>query len=57
MSFTSTCEPAALPPGCRFHPRCPKRFEPCDQVDPSLYPTGEPAHEAACLLLRPTVPG
>jgi creatinine amidohydrolase len=28
------------------------RFEPCDQVDPELYPTGEPAHEAACLLLR-----
>jgi oligopeptide/dipeptide ABC transporter ATP-binding protein len=44
-------DPAALPPGCRFHPRCPKRFEPCDQVDPSLYSTGEAAHEAACLLL------
>ena len=45
-------DPAALPRGCRFHPRCPKRFEPCDQVDLELYPTGEPAHEAACLLLR-----
>ena len=45
-------DPAALPTGCRFHPRCPKRFEPCDQVDPELYPAGEPAHEAACLLLR-----
>ena len=45
-------DPAALPAGCRFHPRCPKRFEPCDQVDPELYPVGEPAHEAACLLLR-----
>ncbi len=44
---------ANLPPGCRFHPRCPKRFEPCDSVDPSLYPAGEPTHEAACLLLRP----
>jgi oligopeptide transport system ATP-binding protein len=44
---------ADLPPGCRFHPRCPKRFEPCDQVDPELYPAGEPAHEAACLLLEP----
>jgi oligopeptide/dipeptide ABC transporter ATP-binding protein len=43
---------ANLPAGCRFHPRCPKRFEPCDSVDPSLYPAGEPAHEAACLLLR-----
>ena len=45
-------DPAALPAGCRFHPRCPKRFEPRDQVDPELYPVGEPAHEAACLLLR-----
>jgi len=42
---------ANLPPGCRFHPRCPKRFDPCDQVDPPLYPAPEPAHEAACLLL------
>jgi len=45
-------DPAALPAGCRFHPRCPKRFEPCDQIDPGLYPAGERAHDAACLLLR-----
>ena len=44
---------ADLPAGCRFHPRCPKRFEPCDQHDPPLLPAAEPAHEAACLLLRP----
>ncbi len=25
-----------LPTGCRFHPRCPHRFEPCDSVDPLL---------------------
>jgi oligopeptide/dipeptide ABC transporter ATP-binding protein len=43
---------AAVPPGCRFHPRCPKRFEPCDSVDPVFYPVGEAGHEAACLLLR-----
>ena len=42
---------ANLPAGCRFHPRCPKRFEPCDQVDPPLVPAGEAGHEAACLLL------
>ena len=24
----------AIPPGCPFHPRCPKRFEPCDEVRP-----------------------
>jgi oligopeptide/dipeptide ABC transporter ATP-binding protein len=45
-------DPAALPAGCRFHPRCPRRFEPCGRIDPELYPTGEPTHDAACLLLR-----
>ena len=25
-----------VPSGCRFHPRCPRRFEPCDRVDPPL---------------------
>ena len=39
-----------IPPGCRFHPRCPRRFEPCDQVDPSLIPTGGNGQLAACLL-------
>jgi len=48
---------AANPPtGCRFHPRCPKRFEPCDREDPPLFPAGEPTHEAACLLLREPSP-
>ncbi|MDA8084541.1 MAG: ATP-binding cassette domain-containing protein [Nitrospiraceae bacterium] len=28
--------PIHIPPGCPFHPRCPKRFEPCDKVVPSL---------------------
>ena len=32
--------PTAVPPGCRFHPRCPRRFEPCDRVDPTLIPAG-----------------
>jgi oligopeptide/dipeptide ABC transporter ATP-binding protein len=44
---------AHVPPGCRFHPRCPKRFEPCDQVDPPLYDAPGEAHAAACLLLDP----
>ena len=26
--------PINPPPGCHFHPRCPQRFEPCDQVIP-----------------------
>jgi peptide/nickel transport system ATP-binding protein len=27
--------PTALPPGCRFHPRCPERFEPCRTMLPA----------------------
>jgi oligopeptide/dipeptide ABC transporter ATP-binding protein len=45
-------DPGNIPPGCRFHPRCPKRFEPCDQIDPKLYPVGGPGQRAACLLYR-----
>ncbi len=26
--------PLAIPTGCPFHPRCPKRFEPCDRKVP-----------------------
>jgi oligopeptide/dipeptide ABC transporter ATP-binding protein len=44
----------AVPPGCRFHPRCPKRFEPCDRVDPPLLETGRARHLAACLLHDPS---
>ena len=32
-------EPPSLinpPPGCRFHPRCPMRFEPCNRIEPTL---------------------
>jgi peptide/nickel transport system ATP-binding protein/oligopeptide transport system ATP-binding protein len=32
--------PIDIPPGCPFHPRCPKRFEPCDKVVPELKETG-----------------
>jgi oligopeptide/dipeptide ABC transporter ATP-binding protein len=28
--------PINIPSGCPFHPRCPKRFEPCDKIVPSL---------------------
>jgi peptide/nickel transport system ATP-binding protein/oligopeptide transport system ATP-binding protein len=28
--------PIHIPSGCPFHPRCPKRFEPCDRVVPLL---------------------
>jgi len=28
--------PINIPSGCPFHPRCPKRFGPCDKIVPSL---------------------
>ncbi len=46
-------DPTDIPPGCRFHPRCPKRFEPCDEIDPPLYPAGGADQLAACLLHDP----
>jgi oligopeptide/dipeptide ABC transporter ATP-binding protein len=44
-----------VPPGCRFHPRCPKRFEPCDRVDPPLLAAGPRDQLAACLLHDPAL--
>jgi oligopeptide/dipeptide ABC transporter ATP-binding protein len=44
-----------VPPGCRFHPRCPRRFEPCDKVDPPLLATPGDGQLAACLLHDPAL--
>ncbi len=44
-----------VPTGCRFHPRCPRRFEPCDRVDPPLIATGGRDQAAACLLHDPNL--
>jgi oligopeptide/dipeptide ABC transporter ATP-binding protein len=44
-----------VPGGCRFHPRCPRRFEPCDRVDPPLLAAGGRDQLAACLLHDPTL--
>ena len=41
--------PLNLPPGCSFAPRCPYKFEPCDEAFPALDPTG-PDHRVACYL-------
>jgi peptide/nickel transport system ATP-binding protein len=38
----------AIPPGCAFNPRCPRRFERCFVERPRLLPAG--ASEAACWL-------
>ena len=44
--------PNAWPDGCRFHPRCPARFDPCAAMTPPWYPAGD-GHQARCHLLRP----
>jgi oligopeptide transport system ATP-binding protein len=38
---------SALPPGCRFHPRCPFAIDRCRVEDPALA-AGTPSHLAAC---------
>jgi len=37
------------PSGCRFHPRCPKKFERCPAVKPPMVEVS-PGHKVACLL-------
>ena len=41
--------PARPPPGCRFHPRCPRRFGPCDHIEPVFRDAGD-HHFVACHL-------
>jgi peptide/nickel transport system ATP-binding protein len=41
----------AIPPGCPFHPRCPKAFERCRRERPDLLPAA--ATVAACWLCEP----
>ena len=43
-------DPAELPTGCAFHPRCPRRIAGCDEVDIDLRADG-PDRSAACLLV------
>jgi oligopeptide/dipeptide ABC transporter ATP-binding protein len=44
-------DPSNLPSGCVFHPRCPKRFEPCDKVVPAQ--VSLEGREVRCLLYEP----
>lgn len=44
-----TPDASNIPPGCRFHPRCPAVFEPCSQVEPQLLETSA-NRKCACLL-------
>jgi oligopeptide/dipeptide ABC transporter ATP-binding protein len=49
--------PVAPPPGCRFHPRCPKAQQLCIDTEPPLQPEpGDPKdHATACHF--PVAPG
>jgi len=47
--------PAALPPGCRFEPRCQWRIAECTAAVPSLMPLRE-GHESACIRQQELVP-
>ncbi|MET9803675.1 ABC transporter ATP-binding protein [Streptomyces sp. NPDC006368] len=42
-------DPAALPPGCTFHPRCPVALDTCAVDEPRLVEAA-PGHRAACVL-------
>ena len=44
---------AADATGCRFYPRCPKRWDHCLSAAPPLYGVGERGHEASCYLHAP----
>jgi oligopeptide/dipeptide ABC transporter ATP-binding protein len=46
-------DPANVPTGCRLHPRCPRRFEGCDAVDPPLFELDGNGRRSACLLHDP----
>ena len=41
--------PMDLPPGCRFHPRCPKAEEGCKETEPELNRLGD-SRQVACYL-------
>jgi peptide/nickel transport system ATP-binding protein len=48
-------DPANIPPGCRFHPRCPQAFGRCPAEAPRAW-TGPEEGFAECHLLDPAAP-
>lgn len=44
-------DPVNPPPGCKFHPRCPRRMDICSRVKPELVDIGQ-GHMVACHLYR-----
>ncbi len=49
-----TPDAAHVPPGCRFHPRCPKAFDRCRVEEPPLFDVGG-GQQAACWLAEPAL--
>ena len=49
-------DPAALPSGCAFHPRCPVALDDCAAQDQTLRDAG-PGRRAACVRVTAPVPG
>ena len=47
----SVPNPSRFPTGCRFHPRCPKRFEACSRVEPQLLEQAD-GRQVRCLLYQ-----
>jgi peptide/nickel transport system ATP-binding protein len=46
-----TPNPIDIPPGCRFHPRCPEAIDACKEAEPADVDLGG-GHVAACIRLR-----
>ncbi len=46
-----TPNPINIPPGCRFHPRCPVAMDECKKADPGFLALSN-THKAACLLVK-----
>jgi peptide/nickel transport system ATP-binding protein len=49
-------DPSDLPPGCRFHPRCPMARDICSQQGPKPVSVSE-GHMVSCLIYEGLVPG
>jgi len=50
-----TPNPINIPPGCRFHPRCPVAIASCKTTDPAVLSLSD-THQAACVLAGKTSP-
>ena len=49
-------DPTDVPSRCSFHPRCPKAFDECPEVDPPLFDAGPGGRRAACRSSAPRPP-